>query len=134
MVGLSVPRQPSTNAPIAETLSLGSRIGIPRQTTHQLQHIAFNVKAGASMEAVKAGLERAGLLFMTDVLTYHDDKGASIRQLFIQRVPNVDGQPYGGFDPDIIDDLYRALDKQIGARVVAKSQGWVPPQVTISDA
>ena len=47
---------------------------------------------------------------------------------FIQRIPSPDGQPYDGFDPDIIDDLYRALHEQDERR--AANDGWVPPSVT----
>ena len=72
-------------------------------------------------------VEHWGLDFMTPVLRYTDDHGAGLRQWFtapvdgffiefVQRIPNARGEPYSGFDPDIIDDLYQALDTQLASR------------------
>jgi hypothetical protein len=62
-----------------------------------------------------------GLRFMTPLLSYKDDSGASLYQWFtrpvgsffiefIQRNPSKKGEPYDGFNPDTIDDLYEAID------------------------
>ncbi len=134
MVGLSVAED--LNAPIASAIEQGR--GLTRQGTHQLQHIAFNISSNASLAEVQAILEGEGLPFMTEVLSYQDEAGAGIRQTFsapngyffyefIQRIPNPDGRPYDGFDPDIIDDLYRALHTRAGRSTA--NDGWVPPSV-----
>ena len=117
MVGLTVSDDPDN--PIHRTME-------PMQDafaqTHQLQHIAINVSPDADMDAIKARLEDHGVRFMTPVLSYDDDNGAGLRQMFTatlgrffvefaQRIPNADGEPFSGFNTRIIDDLYEALDR-----------------------
>jgi len=134
MVGLSVSDE--VNAPLEAALRQGR--SLRNSGTHQLQHIAFGIAPDASMEGLKMALEREGLDFMTDVLSYEDNAGAGLRQMFsapngfffyefVQRIPNVYGEPYSGFDPAIIDDLYRALDE--GPADVMDSRGLVPTSV-----
>ena len=91
----------------------------------QTQHIAFYVNAEADIETLYARMSESwGLTLMTPILSYTDDHGAGLRQWFtapvdgffiefVQRIANAQGEPYSGFDPDIIDDLYQALDAQI---------------------
>ena len=117
MVGLSVQASESDNRPLSESVRPKER--------DQTQHIAFNVNAEADIEALyEQMVESWGLTLMTPILSYTDDHGAGLRQWFtapvdgffiefVQRIPNARGEPYSGFDPDIIDDLYQALDAQI---------------------
>ncbi|PCK08018.1 MAG: hypothetical protein COA42_11275 [Alteromonadaceae bacterium] len=116
MVGLSVTdiRPKIGNRPLDIT--------IKPSDTDQTQHVAFNVNADADVEALYAKMLNDWQLdFMTPVLYYNDKFGAGLRQWFtapvdgffiefVQRIPNAQGEPYSGFDPDIIDDLYEALD------------------------
>ena len=120
MVGLSVQAPTSANRPLSES--------VRPQERDQTQHIAFNVNEEADIEALyELMVEHWGLDFMTPVLRYTDDHGAGLRQWFtapvdgffiefVQRIPNARGEPYSGFDPDIIDDLYQALDTQLASR------------------
>jgi hypothetical protein len=75
---------------------------------------------------------------MTEVLSYKDESGAELHQMFtrpngfffielVQRIPNQEGEPYGGFDPDIIDDLYMALAAN-GIDPYA-NESWLPTHV-----
>lgn len=116
MVSLSIGEQ--ENLPLAQALASGD--GLNRRETHQLQHIAFNVCSAANLFSLRAKLIRDGVNFLTDVLSYRDKCGAELHQTFtrpngfffiefVQRIPNREGKPYGGFDPRIIDDLYTAL-------------------------
>lgn len=121
MVGLSVSDQPAS--PIDRSLA---NVQLDeRAVTHTLQHVALHVDKDADMHAVHQQLSESSVPWMTDVLTYHDPNGAELNQMFTQptaqgffvefaqRKPSADGQPYGGFDPDIIDDLYQALDRSL---------------------
>lgn len=116
MVGLSVTEaQPKiNNRPLDIT--------VKPSDTDQTQHVAFNVNAEADVEVLYAKMLNDWRLdLMTPVLYYNDAAGAGLRQWFtapvdgffiefVQRIPNAQGEPYSGFDPDIIDDLYEALD------------------------
>ncbi len=110
MTGLSVSVDPVS--PINEFV---------RRYGEGMQHVAYSVDPGADMDALRARLERAGWHFMTPVLTYGDEGGARLRQLFaaptrpygtftelIQRLPGPNGAAFDGFDPINIDDLYEA--------------------------
>ena len=77
-----------------------------------LQHVAYSVEPDVDMDMVFNELKQTGMQLMTSVLTYREGTGA--------RRP--DGEPFGGFDPENIDDLYQAyddysrwLDRQPGA-------------------
>ena len=117
MVGLSVQGPKCENRPLSESVRPKER--------DQTQHIAFNVNAEADIETLYARMSESwGLTLMTPILSYTDDHGAGLRQWFtapvdgffiefVQRIANAQGEPYSGFDPDIIDDLYQALDAQI---------------------
>ena len=117
MVGLSVQALKCENRPLSESIKANER--------DQTQHIAFNINAEADIETLYARMvESWGLTLMTPILSYTDDHGAGLRQWFtapvdgffiefVQRIPNARGEPYSGFDPDIVDDLYQALDAQI---------------------
>lgn len=121
MVGLSVSKEP--NSPIERSLAAYEPAEF--SITHTLQHVALHVRSDADMHQVRAQLAEAGVPWMTEVLSYQDPNGAELHQLFTapnprgffvefaQRKPNADGEPYGGFDPDIIDDLYEALDRSL---------------------
>jgi len=131
MVGLTVgsSHANSENRPLSLSVHPGAG--------NQLQHIAFNVNVNANFDALYQEMSNKwGLRFMTPVLSYHDDNGASLHQCFtrpvgsffiefIQRLPNRMGEPYGGFDPDIIDDLYEALDEHIS--IIS-----LPPEVRVA--
>ncbi|MEE4305156.1 MAG: hypothetical protein V2J19_13495, partial [Wenzhouxiangella sp.] len=118
MVGLSVSDE--HRSPIERSLD---NVDLDdRAVTHTLQHVALHVNKDAEMEAVRRKLAGLDVPWMTEVLSYRDPNGAVLRQMFThptdqgffvefaQRKPSADGKPYGGFDPDIIDDLYQALD------------------------
>lgn len=119
MVGLSVQRSERDNRPLRESVRPHER--------DQTQHIAFNVSPDADIEALYQRMTDSwGLDLMTPILRYTDDNGAGLRQWFtapvnglfiefVQRIPNARGEPYSGFDPDIIDDLYQALDAQLAS-------------------
>jgi hypothetical protein len=134
MVGLSVTEQ--VNQPLAQALALGD--GFNRRETHQLQHIAFNVSPTANMSLLRAKLLRAGVEFLTGVLSYRDESKAELHQMFtrpngfffvefVQRLPNCEGNPYGGFDPRIIDDLYAALAEN--STNPYSNRAWLPTHV-----
>ena len=117
MVGLSVQTPKRQNRPLSES--------VRPQQQDQTQHIAFNVSAHADIDALYARMAIGWKLdLMTPILKYTDENGAGLRQWFtapvdgffiefVQRIPNAQGQSYSGFDPDIIDDLYQALDAQL---------------------
>lgn len=121
MVGLSVSDQP--RSPIDRSLANVSMDD--RAVPHTLQHVALHVNRDADMQAVHQKLSVSNVSWMTDVLTYHDPNGAELNQMFTQpngqgffvefaqRKPSAEGKPYAGFDPDIIDDLYQALDQAL---------------------
>lgn len=121
MVGLSVSDQ--HRSPIERSLD---NVELDeRAITHTLQHVALHVNKDADMETVHHKLSELRVPWMTDVLSYRDPNGAVLRQMFTrptdqgffvefaQRKPSADGKPYGGFDPNIIDDLYEALDRSL---------------------
>ncbi len=121
MVGLSVSDK--LRSPIERSLE---NVELDERTlTHTLQHVALHVNKDAEMEAVHDKLSQLQVPWMTDVLSYRDPNGAVLRQMFTrptdqgffvefaQRKPSGDGKPYGGFDPNIIDDLYEALDRTL---------------------
>ncbi|MDC0710378.1 hypothetical protein POL68_18015 [Stigmatella sp. ncwal1] len=85
------------------------------------QHVAYNIGPGEDMEELHRKLVAAGWRFMTGVLTYRDNTGAGIRQMFVapqvpygpfselvQRIHGPSGQPFDGFDTTNIDNLYEA--------------------------
>lgn len=120
MIGLTVTAE--TESPVVR--SLATVPASERSVTHTLQHIALHVRAEHEMEAIGRHLQEAGVELMTPVLQYQDPDGAELRQMFsrpqgpfflefVQRRPNADGKPFGGFHPRIIDDLYEALDAHI---------------------
>jgi len=120
MTGLSVSEDPAS--PVNEFI---------RRYGSGIQHCAYNIDPKADMEEVHEEMKKLGVTFMTPVLTYDDNKGAHLRQMFvpparpfgtfheyIQRLPGPDGNAFAGFDTSNIDDLYqcyeevsRALDK-----------------------
>ena len=119
MVGLSV-RDPSpkfANPPLDFSVKPAEQ--------DQAQHIAFNIHADVDVEKLyQEMLTEWQIDLMTPVLYYTHENGAGLRQWFtapvggffvefVQRIPNQHGEPYSGFDPDIIDDLYQALNEQL---------------------
>ena len=116
MIGVSVSDEP--DSPINRFLS--DEPSGPGGVRLELQHVAMNVAESADIDELRGELEAHGLSFMTPVLRYDDDNGAGLRQLFtstdgrffvefVQRITGRSGEPFGGFDPGIIDDLYDAL-------------------------
>ena len=98
------------------------------------------------MAELKAILEAGGVRFMTPILRYEDANGAGLRQLFTaterhffvefaQRIPGADGEPFGGFNTTIIDDLYAALDASesywsaLTPVERVRHRSWIPRQV-----
>lgn len=86
------------------------------------QHIAYNIHPEADMDLLLEQLVAAGWNFMTPVLTYKNDDGACLRQIFtaptckngpfmelVQRLADPQGRPYDGFDTQNIENLYAAL-------------------------
>ena len=119
MVGLSV-RDPSpklANPPLDFSVKPAEQ--------DQAQHIAFNIRADVDVEKLYQEMVTEWQIdLMTPVLYYTHENGAGLRQWFtapvggffvefVQRIPNQYGEPYSGFDPDIIDDLYQALNEQL---------------------
>lgn len=116
MVGLSVQTE-GENRALSETVR-------PLELD-QVQHIAFNVRSDTDIEALYQQMASCWSLdLMTPILRYTNAHGAGLRQWFTvpvhgffiefaQRMPNALGEPYSGFNPDIIDDLYQALDTQL---------------------
>lgn len=113
MIGLTV--QEGANAPLERTVDPGG--------VEQAQHVAFNVDARADAASLYAIQEQQGFEMMTPVLSYTSEDGAGLRQWFsrpvdgffiefAQRIPNAQGQPFGGFHPETIEDLYEALDRE----------------------
>jgi 4-hydroxyphenylpyruvate dioxygenase-like putative hemolysin len=120
MTGLSVSEDPKS--PVNEFV---------RRYGAGIQHCAYNIHPDADMEEVHESMKKMGVKFMTPVLTYNDNAGAHLRQMFvpparpfgtfheyIQRLPGPDGNAFAGFDTSNIDDLYecysdvsRALEK-----------------------
>ena len=110
MTGLSVSRD--ERSPVNEFV---------RRYGEGQQHVAYNVGVEVDMDALHRTMAAQGTTFMTPVLTYAEGSGARLRQMFtaptrpygtfvelIQRLPGPDGEPFGGFDTDNIDDLYQA--------------------------
>lgn len=108
MTGLSVSTDPKN--PVNEFIK---RYG------EGIQHTAYNIDPEVEMEELHANMKNLGWVFMTPVLTYKDNRGARLKQMFaapqapfgpfvefIQRLPGEDGQPFDGFDNMNIDDLY----------------------------
>jgi hypothetical protein len=126
MIGLSVSDDPAS--PIIRTVELygGSRVDERGDVAAgRLQHVAFAVERGHTMEAIRADLEALGVRFMTPILTFADasGSGAELQQMFVAcRVPygpfveiirrgeGANGEPFQGFDPDQIDALYTYYD------------------------
>jgi hypothetical protein len=145
MVGLTVSDHP--DSPIHRTMP---PLPEPFDQTHQLQHIAINVTHSADMHVIKTALEKQGIRFMTPVLSYDDGSGAGLRQMFTatdgnffvefaQRIPNPAGEPFSGFNVDIIDDLYKALDwaesswASLDPVMQDRHLHWLPSQVQFLD-
>ena len=110
MTGLSISSDPAS--PVNELV---------RRYGEGIQHVAYAIDPEADMDAVHDEMKRAGMELMTGVLTYKESSDARLRQMFIapsrpygtfveyiQRLPGCDGQPFNGFDPVNIDDLYQA--------------------------
>lgn len=102
------------------------------------QHVAYNIGPDEDMEALNHNLIACGWRFMTGVLTYRDDTGAGIRQLFVapevpfgpfielvQRKHNANGEPFDGFDTTNIDNLYEAYTDYSLHLESPKSYGYV---------
>ena len=141
MVGLTVSDHP--DSPLHRMIP---PMPTPFDQTHQLQHIAINIAPEADMAAVRAALQAEGVCFMTPILSYAARNGAGLQQMFTateshffvefaQRIPSEDGEPFGGFHIETIDDLYAALDRaetDWTARSVetrAQHRRWLPRQV-----
>ncbi len=97
-----------------------------------IQHVAYNVDPNVDVNEVYEMLKKDGWEFMTPVLNYSDENEGKLNQFFAkpeapygtfiefaQRQEGKTGEIFGGFDTDIIDDLYehyrdisRHLDKQ----------------------
>jgi hypothetical protein len=109
------------------------------------QHVAYNVDPGEDMEELHRKLVARGWRFMTGVLTYRDNTGAGIRQMFVapqvpygpfselvQRIHGPSGQPFDGFDTANIDNLYEAYTGYSAHLENRKSTLWAgaaPPPV-----
>lgn len=116
MVGLSVKTDTGVNPPLER--SLHDLDGV-----EQAQHVAFNVDARVDATELFSQQQQLGFEMMTPVLNYTGSEGAGLRQWFTrpvngffiefaQRLPDVHGQPFGGFHPETIEDLYEALDRE----------------------
>lgn len=113
MVGVS-----SSTDPDSPTNKL-CRIARHGGTRGVLQHIAYGVDASADFDRVRHELQVQGVKFMTPILEYVDQNGASLRQMFvackvpfgpfieiIQRTTGSTAVPFQGFNGDQIDKLY----------------------------
>lgn len=119
MVGLSVPTILHKNIPIQEALKHRNVLPLDKCVTHNWQHIAFNVHPSVDMKSLVKRLSKH-FPFMTEVMTFREDSGAWLSQAFVrprgyffyeltQRGSGADGKPFGSFDVEIIDSVYRAL-------------------------
>jgi hypothetical protein len=132
MIGLSVSADHAS--PINELV---------RRYGEGTQHVAYRVEEDADLDALQRGMSTDGWVFMTPILTYRDHAGARLRQLFaaptrpfgcfigfVQRLRGPDGQPFDGFDPVSIDDLYaeyaaysRSLERRSTSRTITAPSG-----------
>lgn len=112
MTGLSVSEDP--NSPVNEFV---------RRYGESVQHCAYNIDPQVDFDELHQEMKQKGWNFMTPVLTYEDNAGALLRQMFIQpnlpygvflefiqRLPNKDGKAFDGFNTMNIDDLYEGYD------------------------
>ncbi len=110
MTGLSVSEK--ENSPINHFIS---RYG------EGVQHTAYNIDPNADMKEIYTQMKELGWNFMTPVLTYKDQAGARLKQMFIapsapfgtfiefvQRLEGENGAAFDGFDIRNIDGLYQA--------------------------
>lgn len=123
MIGLSVPLV--ENSPLNRTFELHGDSFVFNSDDGEItvpgvpQHVAYCLAADRSMWEAREHIEALGFQFITPVLEYTDDHGAVLRQSFfgcekpygpfaelIQRVPGPRGEPFRGFSPTQIDDLY----------------------------
>ncbi|MBD3167392.1 hypothetical protein GF324_12395 [bacterium] len=97
-----------------------------------VQHVAYNIDPREEMDEVHGKLKSYGWNLMTPVLTYEDNNGARLKQIFvaptipfgpfvefIQRLEGENGKAFDGFDQENIDNLYdhysdysRSLEKK----------------------
>jgi 4-hydroxyphenylpyruvate dioxygenase-like putative hemolysin len=84
-----------------------------------IQHVAYNVDPRKDAHEVYDMLKKDGWDFMTPVLSYNDENEGKLNQFFAkptaaygtfvefaQRLEGKTGEVFGGFNTDIIDDLY----------------------------
>ncbi|MBD2447191.1 hypothetical protein H6G76_08430 [Nostoc sp. FACHB-152] len=108
MTGLSVSEDP--NSPINKFIDLYGE---------GMQHTAYNIDPEADMEELHHHMKELGWKFMTPVLSYSDESGALLKQMFVapstpygsfiefvQRLHGADGKAFNSFDINNIDDLY----------------------------
>ncbi|MCB2210928.1 hypothetical protein KQI52_02315 [bacterium] len=108
MTGLSVSEDPSS--PINEFV---------RRYGAGIQHVAYNVDPEFDVHQVFDMLKKDGWDFMTPVLSYQDENEGHLHQFFAkpaapfgtfveftQRLEGKTGEVFGGFNTDVIDDLY----------------------------
>ena len=109
MTGLSVSDDASS--PINEFV---------RRYGEGVQHCAYNIDPEVDFEKLHEEMKSLGWQFMTPVLTYVDDRGSRLRQMFIkptqpyglflefiQRLEGENGSAFDGFDIQNIDGLYK---------------------------
>lgn len=109
MTGLSVSEDP--NSPINQFVS---RYG------EGIQHTAYNIDPSVDMEELYRQMKQLGWNFMTPVLSYEDEVGALLKQMFVapsvpygafiefvQRLIGPNGKAFDSFDTTNIDDLYQ---------------------------
>lgn len=109
MTGLSVSED--ANSPINEFV---------RRYGEGIQRTGYNIDSDVDMEELHQQMKKCGWNFMTPVLSYEDEAGARLKQMFaapsvpygpfiefVQRLIGPNGQAFDSFDATHIDDLYQ---------------------------
>jgi hypothetical protein len=119
MIGLSVSEDPES--PINKSVELygGSRRINGIIVPGRLQHTALAVDSKIDINKVRKEIQQLGLQFMTPILSYEEQTGAFLKQMFIackrpygqfveviQRGIGRSGEPFRGFHSSQIDALY----------------------------
>ncbi|HLC54110.1 MAG TPA: hypothetical protein VJK07_00600 [Candidatus Nanoarchaeia archaeon] len=129
IVGVSTSFDPQS--PINRSLRLWGSHRYDPETREivpgRLQHLAYDVDPRKSMEEVCAELEARGTQFMTPILRYENQTGATLEQRFVAcKVPygpfaeiirrglGRHGEPFQGFNEEQIDVLYEHYDAYSG--------------------
>jgi hypothetical protein len=131
MIGLSVPPDMSQEAnPLVRSLKLYGTHSINAKgelLCGKPQHVAYQLDSAKDFSEACGLIKSMGFEFICPELEYQDaGTGAALKQCFfvqkdsgapwgtfaeiIQRIPGKNGEPYAGFEPLQIDELYAYLD------------------------